>query len=385
MPTFTLGVNYWPRRSAMGMWRRFDVGEVREDMARIRSLGLQLVRFFVTWDDFSPSADALDESMLKRFDAFMQAVADAGLRAMPTLFCGHMSGVNWLPAWALDRSTPHGRFRTISGGVESPFGIGDFYADPALLAAQTFFARRIGERAAGHPALYLWDVGNEFSNLREPRSPDDAYEWSKRLAEALVQSSHVGATGGTHGEDVERDRLLRLSLLAQPWSIATMHGYSVYATFSRDRTDTDVVPFYARLAQAFSGKPLLFSEFGNPTCLQSAKASNLACLNEHEMTTYAERVLEHLHALGAIGALWWCWADYDPALADQPPFDRAQHELTFGIVRSDGSYKPIAKTLATFAAQTRDVRPALPPIADEASFYADLPGSIDALYRHYRS
>ncbi|MGC2130026.1 MAG: hypothetical protein WA629_08020, partial [Candidatus Aquilonibacter sp.] len=114
MSVFLLGVNYWPSRSAMYMWQRFDLGEIRADMAHIKGLGFDLVRFFLRWDDFQPAPDRMDEKMLQRFDAVMQAISDAGLRAMPTLFCGHMSGVNWLPAWSLDPNTPHGRFRTVA-------------------------------------------------------------------------------------------------------------------------------------------------------------------------------------------------------------------------------------------------------------------------------
>ena len=102
MSTFLLGVNYWPRRSAMYMWERFDLGEIREDMARIKGFGLELVRFFLRWDDFQPAPDRMDPSMLRRFDAMLETIADARLRALPTLFCGHMSGINWLPAWSLD-------------------------------------------------------------------------------------------------------------------------------------------------------------------------------------------------------------------------------------------------------------------------------------------
>jgi len=375
MSTFLLGVNYWPRRSAMYMWERFDLGEIREDMAHIKALGLDLVRFFLRWDDFQPEPDVMDGTMLRRFDAVMQTIADAGLRAMPTLFCGHMSGVNWLPRWALDPATPHGRFRTISQGATLAHGIGDFYHDPALLDAQERFARAVGQRAREHPALYCWDLGNEFSNLREPLEPAHAAAWSARLAHALEETSRGIVTGGTHGEDVERDRHLRPSSLAQPWAIATMHGYSVYATFSRGRLDTGVVPFYAELIQAFTGKPLLFSEFGNPT---------MPPTDEYEVRTYAEAVLERLHAIGTIGAMWWCWADYVQALADLPPFDQAPHELRFGMIRNDGSERPVARALATFARRKRYVQPAPPPIANEAEFYASLPGGIDALYRDYR-
>jgi endo-1,4-beta-mannosidase len=386
MSAFLLGVNYWPSRTAMYMWQRFDLGEIREDMARIKEMGLDLVRFFLRWDDFQPAADRMDHGMLRRFDAMMLTIADSGLRAIPTLYCGHMSGVNWLPDWSLDPATPHGRFRTIARGRVLPNGIGDFYHDPALLEAQELFARAVGERAHAHPALYAWDLGNEFSNLREPQTPEHAAAWSTRLTGALKETSGAEVTGGTHGEDVERDRHLRPSSLAKPWSIATMHGYSVYATFSKGRLDEHVVPFYAALMQAFSGKPLLFSEFGNPECPPGqSTAGSFACLNEDEMATYAQAVLERLHAQGVIGAMWWCWADYDPALSDLPPFDLATHELRFGMIRSDGSEKPVARTLARVANERWRVRKAPPAIADEAPFYASLPGGIDALYRRYRS
>ena len=385
MSVFLIGVNYWPCRSAMYMWQRFDLGEIRADLAHIKGLGFDLVRFFLRWDDFQPAPDRMDEAMLRRFDAVMQAISDAGLRAMPTLFCGHMSGVNWLPAWSLDPQTPHGRFRTVTNNAISPYGIGDFYHDPALLDAQELFARRVGERAREHPALYAWDLGNEFSNLREPQTPGHAAGWSARLTHALRETSGRDVTGGTHGEDVERDRHLRPSTLAAPWSIATMHGYSVYATFSRGRLDTDVVPFYAQLMQSFTRKPLLFSEFGNPVCVASARtAGAFACLDDDEMSAYAQTVLERLHAIGTIGAMWWCWSDYAKALANSPPFDEAKHEFHFGMVRADGSERPVAHTLARFAAERRRVLDAPPPIADESDFYASLPGGIDALYHHYR-
>ncbi|HVA29256.1 MAG TPA: hypothetical protein VNF68_13830, partial [Candidatus Baltobacteraceae bacterium] len=281
-------------------------------------------------------------------------------------------------------ATPHGRFRTIAGGRTSPFGIGDFYAEPTLLDAQVLLATTLGKAAAQHPAIYCWDLGNEFSNLREPATPQDGARWSALLTDALLTSSGIGVTGGMHGEDLERDRHLRPSTMAAPWQIATMHGYSVYATFARDRLDTNVVPFYADLMRSFTGKPLLFSEFGNPACAPNA-ASAFACLSESEMAEYGTAVLERLHARGAIGAMWWCWADYDPSLADLPPFDQAPHELHFGIVRADGSDKPIAHALAAFAQRAFVVGDAPAPIADETAYYASLPEGLDALYRRYGS
>lgn len=395
---FSLGVNYWPRRSAMWMWSRFDAGEIREDFARIAALGLDTVRFFLRWDDFQPEPGALDPQMLARLETVVDLAAQHGLVTMPTLFTGHMSGVNWLPGWTLDPQTPHGRFRTFTAAGESPYGIGDFYTGE-LLDAQVLFARGVGARLRAHPAVCAWDLGNEFSNLRAARTEQDAAAWSRRLTEALEETSGIPVTAGTHGEDLTRDNGLRLSSLDAPFAFATMHGYSVYSGFARGRLDAEVVPYLAHVAAAFSRKPLLFSEFGNPTCPPGKSSpfervalpdeppnpvvpdddplrASYACLSEEEMASYCTRVLDRLHADGRLGGYWWCWADYAEELRVMPPFDRAPHELSFGIVRSDGSEKPVAAALAAFARERRTVVEPHDAAMDESRFYADLPRSV---------
>jgi endo-1,4-beta-mannosidase len=385
MARFLLGINYWPRRSAMYMWQRFDLDEIGEDLAQIKRLGLDVVRFFLMWETFQPQPNTMDERALRHFDAVMDRVAETGLRAMPTLFCGHMSGVNWLPSWTLERETSVGRFRTIANGNVVDRAIGDFYANAELLRAQTFFAHRIGERVRDHPALFAWDLGNEFSNLRVPATAHDAAEWSARLTEALLEASGAGASGGMHGEDLDHDRRLRPSSIARPWPFAMMHGYSVYSAFARDRLDTNVVPFLYQLQQSFSGKRVLFAELGNPECPPGLdRVNGFACLDENELAQYARGAIDRLHARGALGAFWWCWADYDPALATLPPFDRAPHELRFGVVRSDGTLKPVAQVLAQLAGEARQTVDTLPaPIGNESEHYAGLPQSIGREYRVY--
>jgi endo-1,4-beta-mannosidase len=403
---FSIGINYWPRRTAMTMWQRFDAGEIREDFSRMEGLGLDALRFFLRWDHFQPRADTVDPVMLGRLETIVELAADAGLRTMPTLFCGHMSGINYLPQWALDPPTPHGRFRTMAGDIESPYGIGDFYTSPELLEAQLVFARAVGERLRRHPSVLAWDLGNEFTNLRVPASERDVADWSRRLTDALQESSGFPVTAGTHGEDLTRDNNLRLSSLCAPYAFATMHGYTVYSPFSRSRLDPEVVPYLAQLTASFSRKPVLFTEFGNPTCPPGKRSpfervampdeppnppiprhhpelAPYACLTEAEMAGYCTQVLERLHADGRLGAYWWCWADYVDQLREAEPFDKAPHELTFGIIRSDGSEKPVAAALAAFARERRTVVEAHDPTMDEARYYADLPKSTFEGYERF--
>lgn len=406
MSAFLLGINYWPRRSAMYMWERFDLGEIREDFARIRSLGLPIVRFFIMWDDFQPAPDRMDPEMLKRFDAIMDSLAAAKLRGMPTFFTGHMSGINYLPEWALDHSTPHGRFRTFGRGMrELPWGAGDFYSGPLLDAAR-LQVRSIAERCRAHEAMYMWDLGNEFSNLRSANSPQESADWSKRLTDDLFEVSGFATTAGNHGEDLTQDRGIRPSSFCKPFPCSVMHGYSVYSHFARSRTDPEVVPFLCQVMQSMSGKAVLFNEFGNPTCPPGTvspydrvplpgepqpdakdlprNAAPFACLTEDEMANYCTAVLDRLQRRGALGAFWWNWADYAKELNDTPPFDRAPHELTFGIIRSDGTDKPVAKALQNFAREGRPVAVPPAPIVREDEWYANMnEGYQKARYEEY--
>ncbi len=378
----------------MYMWERFDLGEIREDFARIKALGLHVVRFFITWDDFEPRPGVMDPAMLARFDALMDALANAGLHGMPTFFTGHMSGINYLPEWALEPGLPHGRFRTFSRGMrQQPWAVGNFYSGP-LFELSRAHVRVIAQRAREHPALYLWDLGNEFSNLRAASSPAQAATFARSLSEDLQAASGVGACAGTHGEDLTDDRGIRPSSFCEPLAFAVMHGYSVYSGFARGRTDPEVVPFLCQLMQSMSGKPVLFNEFGNPTCprgkvspydrvplpgelpLASShlpeNAAPYACLTEDEMAAYCYAVLDRLQRRGALGGFWWNWADYADELRRTPPFDRAAHELSFGMIRNDASLKPVALALQRFAREGRRTVLPPPPIVREDDWYAHM-------------
>ena len=107
---FLLGINYWPRRKAMYWWSDFDPGEVREEFAMIRAIGLTHVRLFLLWESFQPSPDRIDRKAVADLRTVCDIAADNGLKLQPTFFTGHMSGPNWAPDWLLsDRPTQAGR------------------------------------------------------------------------------------------------------------------------------------------------------------------------------------------------------------------------------------------------------------------------------------
>lgn len=369
---FSVGVNYWPRRQAMQMWQRFDAGAIADDLAQIAELGLGGVRIFLRWSDFQPEPDRVDTMMLLRLEEFMDLTAAAGLRALPTLFSGHLCGVNWLPGWALDAWRPAGRVRTVTAsGSLAPFGCGDLYRG-ALLAAQRLHAREAAVALRGHPALVAWDLGSDFGTLREPAAPEAAREWSKRLTDDLERAGDCRVTGGLHVEDLVRDRRIRPSSTAEPWTFATLHGFPAPPGAARGGADPAFVPYLAQLAASLACKPVLAGALGQP-----------AGLDEADVAAYATAVLDRLQRDGRLGAFWWCWSDYDDALAGTPPFDEAPHELRFGIVRADGSHKPVAGALSAFAREARPVVEATDAVLFEPAYYAGLPRTMHDAYARF--
>jgi hypothetical protein len=163
-----------------------------------------------------------------------------------------------------------------------------------------------------------------------------------------------------------------------------MHGYPAYSSFARAPDDPEVVPFLCELTASFSEKRVLFSELGTPVCPPATRVvAGKPCLDDEEGGAYARAVLPRLQASGALGAFWWNWTDYDPALASAPPFDVAPHELRFGMLRADGSERPAARAFAEFARERRPLCDAPPPIADEETYYAGLPASLPQAYATY--
>ena len=83
MTDFTLGVNYWPRRKAMYWWSNFDAGEVREEFAILKVIGLNVVRIFLLWDDFQPDPNSVSQEALKNLVTVADIAAETGPDRFP--------------------------------------------------------------------------------------------------------------------------------------------------------------------------------------------------------------------------------------------------------------------------------------------------------------
>jgi endo-1,4-beta-mannosidase len=379
----------------MGWWSQFDRGEVAADFARIAGSGLDSVRVFLTWEDFQPAPDTIDGEMVERLVTVADLAGELGLALVPTLFTGHMSGVNWIPTWALGGSDGDARFRVVSGGMVRESRLRNWYADPVVADAQAFLASEVAAALAGHDALWAWDLGNENSNCVLPPSRDAARAWLARIGAAIRAVDRTAiVTVGLHMEDLEEDRLLGPRDASGVCDFLSMHGYPIYAGWAEGPTDDRLLPFLARLTRWLGDeREILFSEFGLPTyrpgdpmAERARRRSPTLLIDEDAAAAYTAKALESLRRAGCLGAMLWCYSDYDPALSERPPLDLAPHERSFGLWRADGSAKPSVAVVAAFAGADRcdsvdDTWIDLDP--DE--FYLDPSAQLPRLYQRYRS
>ena len=262
--TFELGINYWPRRSAMYMWREHDIAEIRDEMAHIADLGFDVVRLFVLTRDFLPEPGRVDPAMVARLVDVCRAASDAGLRVVPTFVVLNMSGRIWWPDWMLDaRGSPR-----------------DLYLDPVLLEAQSLLASTCASALAGSDAVRAFDLANEIDDAQRPSTREAGAAWASRLAGVIRQAAPgVPIQIGAHLPSLSTTNHMRVDDLATIADEDVMHAYPLYSDVARDFLDPELVPFSCVLTAELSasGRPTLMQEFGLCTAPKGSVGTITGC------------------------------------------------------------------------------------------------------------
>jgi len=401
---FTTGVNYWPRKKAMYWWKDFDRAEVEAEFAEIAALKLDLVRICLLWEDFQPAPERVNDRALADLGTVLDVAQEVGLMVMPTFFTGHMSGINWWPAWALsdrEEEPDAGTMWRISGGAYTTRVGRDVYADPFMLDAACRLVAAVCGRYGERPAVYSWNLANEPDLFCQPKTYEDGAAWNRTLSTLIRRHSSHPVSAGMQMPTISANNGFRPDLLAPHDDYLTMHAYSIYYPLTeRDEPlNSDLVPLTCLVTEALGGKRVLFEEFGYAS-------SEKGDVSEHRVVRrgwgdtaqyfaddeaggrYYREVLDKLVRCGALGACAWMFSDYDPALWDRPPFDSHVHERFFGLTRYDGTLKPSGEAMREMALRakvgdlpSRDIGPwTLNP----AEWYQDPTANFDRLFRHWR-
>jgi hypothetical protein len=136
-PFVPLGVTYYRPGTgwAPQVWKKFDADATRQDFARMKELGVNCVRVFLSYGSFCTEPGVLVPNGLAKFDQFLALAEAAGIYVHPT-GPDHWEGV---PAWAQ----------------------GDRFADEKILEGLESFWRLFAGRYRGRPVIFAYDLLNE--------------------------------------------------------------------------------------------------------------------------------------------------------------------------------------------------------------------------------
>ena len=374
MTDFTLGVNYWPRKKAMYWWNNFDTGEVREEFAIIKSIGMNVVRFFLLWEDFQPEPTLVAKDKLDNLVKVADIAAEIGLGIDITFFTGHMSGPNWSPSWLLGGSDhPYQADvlrEIVSNGKTVNTGYLNMFHDEVALNAARLLLKTVVSTLKDHPAIWMWNLGNEPDLFAWPHTSDEGAAWVKEMV-TLIKAidPHHPVTIGLHGDGLHKDNGLRIDKVYAQTDVAVMHSYPMYTSWARQPLDPDFVPFTCAITSALAGKPVLMEEFGGCTAQPGEPSYTMQwtevngrerkqfMAGEEDFAEFLSLTIPKLQDSGATGAMLWCYADYVPELWNLPPCQNYQHERWFGLVRPNGTLKPHARVIQEFAKTNPQVKP----------------------------
>jgi hypothetical protein len=176
-PFVPFGLNYFRPGTgwAPQVWKQFDAQATRNDFQRLKSLGVNCVRVFLSYGSFYQEPDKLSEEGLAKFDEFLKIAEAAGIYVHPT-GPDHWEGV---PPWVS----------------------GDRIADETLLASLESFWKLLANRYAGQNVIFAYDLRNE------PEVPWDTpalkKKWNDWAAKKYGAAAQAAAAWEKPGEQVQ--------------------------------------------------------------------------------------------------------------------------------------------------------------------------------------
>ena len=412
--TFSLGLTYWPRRTAQRWWREFDRGETREELQHIAALGCDTVRFCLRWEDFQPAPQRVGSAALRALEQALDAAQEAGLRVVAALFPVAIDGSLQVPAWAnradvigdLQRTTRFGPVLVVRPSAQPPLLYEDGYhanqmRDPfdssVMLDAQRYLVREIAGYFGSHPALWAWQLGEGMERAYRPSSAEAVRAWYTTIGETL-RAQHPAArllgVASTRGLTARPGP--RPEHLAETCDLLGVAVDSPEPLAGEHIPPSAYVAYLHTLAAALAGRPAFVTGVALPTAPDDragwiadtayGRPTHAYLGDAEEQARFVGAALERLRGLGARGAWLACYADYAPELWRVPPFDRVTRARSAGIVDVNGHEKPAAMALRAFAVARHSVVEAAPPIEiDPERYWRDPRRGFVELWREFNA
>ncbi len=175
------------------LWKQFDADATRRDFQRMKSMGMNVARVFVTFGSFHTQPGQLDASGLAAFDRMLDLADEAGIYLHPT-GPEHWEG---MPPWT----------NTLGG-------VFDNFANEACLKTLEDFWTMFAGRYRGRSTIWAYDLRNEPSVAWDtPQSRVKWDEWRTSRQQPVVPVPEKNAAPSEVLADYQRFR----ESLAEAW------------------------------------------------------------------------------------------------------------------------------------------------------------------------
>lgn len=345
------------------MWRQWRPDIVDDDLKRLASAGLQVLRVFPLWPDFQPltalgtghaavelrhgeQALADDDAgragvsieAMQHFAEFANMADQHGLKLIVGLITGWMSGRLFAPPALEGRNV---------------------LTDPAAILWQTRFVKYFVQRFREHPAILAWDLGNEC-NVMGPTTREQSWVWTSAITNAIrAEDASRPVVSGMHS--LTPDGAWRMQDQGELTDVLTTHPYPYFTPYcDQDPVNTIRTILHSTCESRFYGdigaKPCLVEEIGT---LGPMVASEAIAADFIRATLFSNWAHDNR------GLLWWC--AFDLGHLSHAPYDWDAYERELGLIRQDGTPRPVLGELNRFR-QFVDALPVqqLPPRQTEA-------------------
>ncbi len=380
-----LGIGYLPRRSGPEIWQRFDLAEIREDLAHIAELGFQAVRVPLFWHDFQPGIDRIERKAFDAWGRFLDTAASYHLAVNAALWTGIWDGALWWPEWGVTPAPlpPHwpllvnGKWARW-GRIRHPFG------DERMRGARALLLNELVAYYAGHPAWQMCEPLPGFGRLAAGVDRQQTLDW---VAETVGMLHEVAP-------DMPVVFLQAFDALEQPTAIwpdalAKAGGEPALsiASFASERRRLPLnarwIAFALDIANALSGRSLSLYLAGLPTAAvgeASYARDGVYYANEEDAAEHLARVIG-IAQQRQCPALWlWRWADVPEERWNSPPYDLPNWRRHTGLLRADGSEKKLVVAL-----RESEAVPTYPQLAfDREAYQSDPRRMVSKLWYEYQ-
>ena len=367
-PFFPIGVNYWPRDSAVYLWKRFDKEKIEKEFRVMNELGINCIRFFIMWDDLSEEIGKINQNFLNKFDIFHEIAKSHNVKLNPTLFIGHMSGQDWFPKWFLLNDKTDEELRSINHQTiflpprkKKQGKIRDIYTDPTIFEEAFRQLTFLFPKYKDSNTIIAWDISNENQYWMRPKSPENGYRYLEKMVSKMkeLDPNHPITLGMGKLSEPSGFHSFGEWGINKPQDYYSVHTYPVfYYPMTPQFIDfyiTYKIGFDVRMAYCLTKQPVQEQEFGlSDGFFRYRRKKN----QERLLGGYYWTGLWSAFNNGAYaGILTWCFTDFLDALQKKEPYNHKLYEMWFGVVNKKYEPKISGKKLKAFSQLMEKIKP----------------------------